>query len=80
MANLIEVLVLFCAAGILYIALEMSGSIRVTLAWLFVVARPIHTGIHLSYNNVMHRLIVYSVVNLSVLDMWIPIVPSASAV
>ena len=79
-ANLFEVPVLFYAAGVLYVALEMSDSVPVTLAWLFVIARLIHTGIHLSYNNVMHRLIVYSVVNLSVLDMWIPIVLSASAV
>ena len=55
----------------------MSDSVPVKLAWLFVVARLIHTGIHLSYNNVMHRLIVFGVGNLSVLGMWISIVKSA---
>ena len=78
-ANLFEVPVLFYAAGVLYVALEMSDSVPVTLAWLFVIARLIHTGIHLSYNNVMHRKIVFGVGNLSVLGMWISIVSSANA-
>ena len=78
-ANLFEVPVLFYAAGVLYVALEMSDPLPVTLAWLFVIARMIHTGIHLSYNNVMHRLIVFGLGNLSVLGMWISIVSSANA-
>ena len=77
-ANLFEVPVLFYAAGVLYVALEMSAPLPVTLAWLFVIARMIHTGIHLSYNNVMHRLIVFGLGNLSVLGMWISIVSSAN--
>ena len=77
-ANLFEVPVLFYAAGVLYVALEMSDPLPVTLAWLFVIARMIHTGIHLSYNNVMHRLIVFGLGNLSVLGMWISIVSSAN--
>ena len=78
-ANLFEVPVLFYAAGVLYVALEMSDPVPVTLAWVFVTARLIHTGIHLSYNNVMHRLIVFGLANLSVLGMWISIVSSAGA-
>ena len=77
-ANLFEVPVLFYTAGVLYVALEISDSVPVTLAWLFVIARVIHTGIHLSYNNVMHRLIVFGLGNLSVLGMWISIVSSAN--
>lgn len=73
-ANLFEVPILFYTAGVLYIALEMSDSVPVTLAWLFVIARVIHSGIHLSYNNVMHRLIVFGLGNLPVLGMWISIV------
>ena len=78
-ANLFKVPILFYTAGVLYVALEMSDSVPVTLAWLFVIARLIHTGIHLSYNNVMHRLIVFRLGNLSVLGMWISIVSSANA-
>ena len=78
-ANLFEVPVLFYAAGVLYVALEMSDPVPVTLAWVFVTARLIHTGIYLSYNNVMHRLTVFGLGNLSVLGMWISIVSSAGA-
>lgn len=78
-ANLFEVPVLFYAAGVLYVALAMSDTVPVTLAWVFVTARVIHTGIHLSYNNVMHRLIVFGLGNLSVLGMWISIVSSTGA-
>ena len=67
LANHFAVPVLFYAAGILYAALEMSDSVPVTMAWLFVIARLIYTGIHLSYNNVMHRLVAFGVGNLSVL-------------
>ena len=67
LANHFAVPVLFYAAGILYAALEMSDSGPVTLVWLVVIARLVLTGIHLSYNNVMHRLVVFGVGNLSVL-------------
>ena len=77
--DLFEVPILFYTAGVLYIALEMSDSVPVTLACLFLIARVIHTGIHLSYKNVMHRLIVFGLGNLSVLGMWISIVSSANA-
>ena len=36
--NLFEVPVLFYTAGVLYVALEISDSVPVTLAWLFVIA------------------------------------------
>ena len=78
-ANLFEVPVLFYAAGVLYVALGISDSVPETLACLFVIARLIHTVIHLSYNNIMHRLVVFGVGNLSVLGMWRSIVSSANA-
>ena len=79
-ANLFEVPVLFYTAGILYVAMEISDPLPVTLAWIFVIARVIHTCIHLSYNNIMHRLIVFGLGNLSVLGMWILIASSANSV
>tara|TARA_B100000989_G_scaffold294367_1_gene273354 strand:- start:771 stop:1124 length:354 start_codon:yes stop_codon:yes gene_type:complete len=43
-ANLFEVPILFYTAGVPHVALEMSDSDPVTPAWLFVIARVIHTG------------------------------------
>ncbi len=73
-ANLFEVPVLFYAAGVLYVALELTDPLAVYAAWVFVSARVIHTCIHLGYNNVMHRLVVFGIGNLSVLTMWLAIV------
>lgn len=72
--NLFEVPVLFYAAGLLYIALDLDEPLPVQAAWIFVGARLLHTLIHLSYNNVLHRLIVFGFANISVLVMWISIV------
>lgn len=72
--NLFEVPVLFYAGAITYLALDLSTSIPVTLAWCFVGARFVHTMIHLGYNNVLHRLIVFGIGNVFVLAMWISIV------
>ena len=77
-ANLFEVRVLFYGAGILYIAMEMTDPAPVILAWGFVAARVIHTCIHLGYNNVMHRLVMFGIGNVSVLGVWILIVSSAT--
>lgn len=77
-ANLFEVPVLFYGAGILHIAMEMTDPALVILAWSFVAARVIHTCIHLGYNNVMHRLVMFGFGNVSVLGVWILIVSSAT--
>lgn len=76
-SNLFEVPVLFYTAGLLYLVLGLSDSLTIYLAWAYVVVRVIHTCIHLGYNNVLHRLIVFSVSNLCVLAMWISIVVAA---
>jgi hypothetical protein len=76
-SNLFEVPLLFYTAGVLYIALGLSDPLPISLAWGFVVARVIHTCIHLGYNNVLHRLIVFGTGNLFVLAMWIAIVSAA---
>ena len=76
-SNLFEVPVLFYIAGLIYITLDMTAPFPVTAAWAFVAARIVHTCIHLGYNNVLHRLIVFGFGNLCVLAMWISIVAAA---
>ena len=43
----------------------------------FVAARMLHSIIHLSYNNGVHRLVIFAIGNLSVLVMWLGIVNAA---
>ena len=75
--NLFEVPTLFYAGGAVYLALDQTGQLPVINAWIFVAARVTHSIIHLSYNNVVHRLTIFGIGNLSVLVMWLGIVNAA---
>ncbi len=70
-ANLFELPVLFYAAGLAAIALKLESDLLINLAWVFVVFRLIHAMIHMSYNNVVHRMLSFWGGGLTVLAMWI---------
>jgi hypothetical protein len=58
--NLFEVPVLFY---VLCIAIAITGDSTpgfVTAAWAYAVLRALHSLIHVSYNRVMHRFLVYA--------------------
>ena len=69
--NLLEMPVLFYALGGLAIVLEISDSTLVSQAWLFVLLRFLHTAVHITYNNSLHRLIIFVLSMLTLLSMWI---------
>lgn len=69
-SNLFEMPILFYVACILCLSLGLSSETLLALAWLYVAARVIHAVIHLSYNNVTHRLIAFSASNLALLGIW----------
>jgi hypothetical protein len=69
-SNLFEMPVLFYAACVTALALDLEGGGLLALAWLFVAARIVHTLIHLGYNNVSHRLAAFMLGNLALLGMW----------
>jgi len=58
-SNLFELPALFYLAIILTLTLLVQDGILVALAWLFVASRYLHSIIHVSYNNVMHRFLVF---------------------
>ena len=69
--NLLELPLLFyvvCLA--LYITLSVDTA-AVALAWLYVGLRVAHSLVHLSYNNVFHRLGVYAASAVVLLFLWI---------
>lgn len=70
-SNLFEVPTLFYAGALAYLALDLSDPFPVNCAWAFVGARVVHSIIHLGYNNVLHRLVVFGIGNLCVLAMWV---------
>lgn len=78
-SNLFETPVLFYTAGVIYLALDLTASQPILYAWLFVAARCLHSLIHLTYNNVLHRLIIFGLGNLALLVMWISIMQASTA-
>jgi hypothetical protein len=74
--NLFEVPMLFYVAGATAIALGIQTPIMVFVAWVFVLARIVHSAIHLTSNNVIYRLYAYALGNLCVLILWILLIAS----
>lgn len=58
--NLFELPVLFYALCITLYVTGMTDFIYLGLAWGFMILRTVHSGIHLSYNRVVHRFLVYA--------------------
>jgi len=54
--NLLELPVLFYVVCLLYYVTGQVATDALTLAWGFVAARMLHSLVHLTYNNVYHRL------------------------
>lgn len=69
--NLLEVPVLFYVVCLVQYVTATPVTFFTGLAWLFVVARVVHSLIHLTYNKVTHRLAAFAVSNLVVLAMWL---------
>lgn len=73
-SNLFEIPVFFYAAGTLAVALGLETPSIILLGWLFVVARIVHSWIHLTSNNVIRRLQAFMAGNICVVLIWIIIV------
>jgi len=61
--NLLELPVLFYVLCLVVAVTGISSPVFVALAWVYVVLRVLHSIIHLSYNNVLHRLFVFAISN-----------------
>jgi hypothetical protein len=69
--NLLELPVLFYVVCIVLYATDTVSAAAVGLAWSFVAARVLHSVIHLTYNNVMHRLAAFTASNFVLVALWI---------
>ncbi len=69
--NMFEVPVLFYVATTLYLVLAIESSTSLVLAWVFVILRFIQACIHLGYNNVMHRLLVFWLGFFTAIAIWV---------
>jgi len=68
--NLFEMPVLFYVLIILLLDTGHASSGFVSAAWSFVALRTLHSAIHCTYNDVMHRFTVYALSSLVLWGMW----------
>ncbi len=71
LSNQFEIPVLFYVVATLYVALGLTSNIALGLAWGFVALRIIHAAIHLSTNNLLHRMSVFWLANFVLLALWV---------
>ena len=69
--NLLEAPVLFYVLCIILFTTQMVDLVAVWIAWTYVGLRVVHSLIHLTYNNVFHRLGVFATSNAVLFVAWI---------
>jgi len=69
--NLLELPMLFYVAGLMYYVTGKVDSMVLGIAWTYVALRAIHTLIHITYNNVFHRLTVFTLSNFVLGAFWV---------
>jgi hypothetical protein len=74
LANLFEFPVLFYVACVILYAVGAVDAAGLALAWAYVACRALHSLIHLTYNNVFHRLAAFAAGNVVLLVIWIRLV------
>ena len=72
--NLFEIPVLFYVAGIMLYVTQLVDTTFLILAGVFVLLRYIHSFVHITYNNVMHRFAAYVLSTLMLWIIWIMMV------
>lgn len=69
--NLLEAPMLFY---VVCLALYVAGGVSafaIACAWAYVAARLVHSLIHLTYNNVIHRLTAFGLSNTVLIALWV---------
>ena len=69
--NLLELPLLFYVVCLLLYVGNGASPTAVSLAWAYVVLRALHSLIHISYNNVMHRFAFFALSNFCLVALWI---------
>lgn len=69
--NLLEAPVLFYVACVIWYLTGKATPTVVAIAWTYVGLRIGHTLIHVTYNNVIHRLVVFALSNIALTVLWI---------
>lgn len=68
--NLLEMPLLFYVICILAFVTQRVDSLFLLLAWAYAGLRLLHSLVHLTYNNVYHRLVFFAASNFVVIALW----------
>lgn len=68
--NLFEMPVLFYLAIVVALILMIQDPVLVGFAWLYVALRAVHSLIHITYNEVLHRFWVYFASSAALFVIW----------
>ncbi len=69
--NLFEMPVLFYAAVLLTLVLLIQNTWLIALSWAYVLLRGVHSFVHCTYNNVLHRFTAYVASCVVLFLMWV---------
>jgi hypothetical protein len=69
--NLLELPVLFYVACLAMYVTDRGDVLACMIAWLYVALRGLHSLIHLTYNNVVHRLLAFGISNVVLSVLWL---------
>ena len=69
--NLLELPMLFNVGSLMFFVTGKVDAVVLGVAWLYVALRIVHSAIHLTYNNVRHRLIPFATSNVVLVVYWV---------
>jgi hypothetical protein len=69
--NLLELPTLFFPVCLMFYLVHRVDGVIVGLAWAFVALRALHSAIHVTYNNVRHRLVAFTLGNFALGALWV---------
>lgn len=69
--NLLELPVLFYVVVLSLLVTRQVDGIVLWLAWTYVALRVLHSLVHMGYNHVLHRLVVFAAGNCVLGGLWL---------
>jgi hypothetical protein len=69
--NLLEAPMLFYVGSLMFFVSGKVDALVLGVAWTYVALRFVHSAIHLTYNDVFHRLIPFATSNVVLLIYWV---------
>mgnify|MGYP000346623703 CR=1 FL=1 len=69
--NLLELPVLFYVICLIAFITQAVPPNALRLAWAYVLLRCVHSVVHITYNNVLHRFVAFVLSNFTLVALWV---------